>query len=162
MIQPLNIFAVPEGADSIRDWIVWTAAIVGGLVAIGVGCYKIAVWMRGVAAAGVKDLLQPEFDGVNAKIDAMRVANEAQHAVVEVAIDSLTSGLREHQETLIAHLEESAIATEQLRIVAQAVETHIGQLREEITSPGLPITPGPLTPDDVSPQGPPHTRRMMF
>ena len=149
----LFILGIPEGADSLRDWIVWTAAIVGGLVAIGVGCYKIAVWTRGVAAAGVKDLLQPEFDGVNAKIDAMRVANEIQHGVVEEAIDSLTLGLKQHQETLLAHLEESSVATEQLRIVASAVETHVGKLRDEIASPGLPEPHLP---------GPPPGPKMMF
>jgi hypothetical protein len=161
-----NILGVPEGADSLRDWIVWTAAIIGGLVAIGVGVYKIAVWLKGALASAGYDLLEPKFDEaaertkeLERKIDGMRVANETQHSVVEVAIDALSSELHQHQEALIAHLEESAIATEQLRIVAQAVETHIGQLREEITSPGLPVTPGPLTP---LPPGPPPGRKMMF
>jgi hypothetical protein len=157
----LNILGIPEGADSIRDWIVWTAAIIGGLVAIGVGVYKIAVWLKGALAAAGFDLLEPKFDELERKIDSLRADNEDQHsanaAANAAAVAMLSAELHADREAFGEHLKDAALATEQLRIVAAAVETHIGLLRDEITSPGLPVTPGPL-----APPGPPHTRRMMF
>ena len=140
------IFGIPPQANTIRDWIVWSAAIVGGLVASGVGLYKIATWARATAANGVKDLLQPEFDGINAKIDALKEGNEAQHAEVAVQLHEMRADLQAHRVELTEHLAESALATELLQQVTDAVNTHVTALRDEITNPGLPVTPGPLTP----------------
>jgi len=162
LIQPLSILGIPRTMETIGEWIIWTAAICVALGAIGAFSWKAWRWLKGALATAGFELLEPKFDELERKIDGMRTANEAQHSVVEVAIGALSSELQQHQEALISHLEESAIATEQLRIVAQAVETHIGKLRDEITSPGLPVTAGPLTPPEALPPGPPPGRKMMF
>jgi hypothetical protein len=148
----LNLLGIPQGADTLRDWIVWGAAIIGGVVAISIGFYRIFKWLRGALASTGYDLLEPKFDEINAKMDDLKAGNEAQHAEVASQIHELRAELTAHRIELTEHLSDSTLATEQLQTVTDAVNLHVAALRNEITSPGLPVVP----------KGPPPGRKPMF
>ena len=115
------LYAIPDGAASAKEWVLWLSELIGGLIVIGVAVRKSAKFFVQQTREGLIEMLRPELDKINAnadkintKVEKLSRRNDIQHAEVAKSIEEL----RSHFD---AHMADAEQGRDQLR---QLIEGH--------------------------------------
>lgn len=143
----LSMLAIPGRAAEARDWVLWVSVVVGGFATIWTALWakrspvrRMIVWLfnRNIgqpianAARGlILEVLKPDLDLINVKVDELGLRNDLQHMENARSIAGLRADLN-------AHMAEAETSREQVKALVMAADMHVAALRSDLASPGLP------------------------
>lgn len=141
------VLAIPGRAAEARDWVLWVSVIIGGFATIWTALWakrspvrRMIVWLfnrnvgQPIAKAARKiilEVLKPDLDQINAKVDELSSRNDHQHIENARSIAGLRADLN-------AHMSEAETSRDQVKALVLAADMHVAALRSDLASPGLP------------------------